>query len=77
MPTFVNAIRKRKPTLWAHYRDPPNLSKSVSSPLVDFGELNDNIIKGLISLLSVGQEIESIAYTCGLCINKYIQGLIS
>jgi hypothetical protein len=34
--------------------------------------LNDNIIKGLISLLSVEQEIESIAYTCGLCIDKYI-----
>jgi hypothetical protein len=46
---------------------------SASSPLVGFGKLNDNTIKGLISLLSVKQEIESIAYTCGLCINKYIQ----
>ena len=36
---------------------------SASSPLVDFDKLNDNIIKGLISLLSVEQEIESIAYT--------------
>ena len=50
---------------------------SASSPLVGFGKLNDNIIKGLISLLSVEQEIESIAYTCGLCINKYIQGSTS
>jgi hypothetical protein len=31
-------------------------SKSASSPLVGFGELNDNIIKGLTSLLSVEQE---------------------
>jgi hypothetical protein len=37
--------------------------KSVSSPLVGFGELNDNIIKGLTSLLSVEQEIEYIANT--------------
>jgi hypothetical protein len=29
---------------------------SASSSLVDFGELNDNIIKGLTSLLSVEQE---------------------
>ena len=50
---------------------------SASSPLVGFGKLNDNTIKGLISLLSVEQEIESIAYTCGLCINKYIQGSTS
>ena len=50
---------------------------SASSPLVGFGKLNDNIIKGLISLLSVEQEIESIAYTCGLCINKYTQGSTS
>ena len=42
-----------------------------------FDKLNDNTIKGLISLLSVEQEIESIAYTCGLCINKYIQGSTS
>ena len=47
---------------------------SASNYLVGFGELNDNTIKGLISLLSVEQEIKFIAYTCGLCINKYIQG---
>ena len=40
--------------------------ESASSPLVCFGGLNDNIIKGLTSLLSVEQEIESIAYTYGL-----------
>jgi hypothetical protein len=34
--------------------------ESASSPLVGFGGLNDNIIKGLISLLSVEQEIEFI-----------------
>jgi hypothetical protein len=39
---------------------------SASSPLVGFGELNDNTIKGLTSLLSVEQEIKFIAYTCGL-----------
>ena len=39
--------------------------------------IDDNTIKGLISWLSVEQEIESIAYTCGLCINKYIQGSTS
>ena len=50
---------------------------SVSSPLVGFGKLSDNTIKGLISLLSVEQEIKSIAYTSGLCINKYIQGSTS
>jgi len=44
---------------------------------VGFGELNDNMIKGLISLLSVEQDIESIAHTCGLCINKYVQGSTS
>ena len=49
---------------------------SASSPLVGFGKLY-NTIKGLISLLSVEQEIESIAYTCGLCVNKYIQGSTS
>ena len=38
----------------------------ASSPLVGFGGLNDNIIKGLTSLLSVEQEIEFIAYTCEL-----------
>ena len=36
------------------------------------GELNDNITKGQICFLSVEQDIESIAYTCGLCINKYV-----
>ena len=36
---------------------------SASSPLVGFGELNDNTIKGLTSLLSGEQKIESIAYT--------------
>jgi hypothetical protein len=46
--------------------------ESASSPLVGFGELNDNIIKGLISLLSVEQEIEFIAYTCGLYNDKHI-----
>ena len=35
---------------------------SASSPLVGFGKLNDNTIKGLISLLSVEQEIEYITY---------------
>jgi hypothetical protein len=30
--------------------------ESASSPLVGFCELNDNIIKGLTSLLSVEQE---------------------
>jgi hypothetical protein len=45
---------------------------SASNPLVGFGELNDNIIKGLTSLLSVEQEIEFIAYTCGLCNDKCI-----
>jgi len=38
----------------------------ASSPLVGFGGFNNNIIKGLTSLLSVEQEIESIAYTYGL-----------
>ena len=45
---------------------------SASSSLVGFGELNDNTIKGLISLLSVEQEIEFIAYTCGLWNEKCI-----
>ena len=44
----------------------PKPGESASSPLVDFSGLNDNIIKGLTSLLSVKQEIESIAYTYGL-----------
>ena len=38
-------------------------SVSASSPLMGFGKLNDNTIKGLTSLLSVEQEIEFIAYT--------------
>ena len=45
---------------------------SASSPLVGFDELNDNTIKGLTSLLSVEQEIESIAYTCELWNEKCI-----
>jgi hypothetical protein len=45
---------------------------SASSPLVGFGELNDNITKGLISLLSVEYEIVFIAYTCGLWNEKCI-----
>ena len=45
---------------------------SASSPLVGFDELNDNTIKGLTSLLSVEQEIELIAYTCGLWNEKCI-----
>ena len=45
---------------------------SASSPLVGFGELNDNTIKGLTSLLSVEQKIEFIAYTCGLWNEKCI-----
>ena len=47
-------------------------SVSASSPLVGFDELNDNTIKGLTSLLSVEQEIEFIAYTCGLSNEKCI-----
>ena len=45
---------------------------SAPSPLVGLGELNDNTIKGLTSLLSVEQEIEFIAYTCGLWNEKCI-----
>ena len=45
---------------------------SASSPLVGFGELNDNTIKGLTSLLSVDQEIELIAYTYELWNEKCI-----
>ena len=45
---------------------------SASSPLVGFGELNDNTIKGLTSLLSVEQKIEFITYTCGLWNEKCI-----
>jgi hypothetical protein len=40
---------------------------------VGFGELNDNTIKGLISLLSVEQKIKFIAYICGLWNEKCIQ----
>jgi hypothetical protein len=39
---------------------------------VGFGELNDNTIKGLTSLLSVEQEIKFIAYTYGLWNEKCI-----
>ena len=46
---------------------------STSSPLVGFGELNDNTIQGLTSLLSVEQEIEFITYICGLWNEKCIQ----
>ena len=46
---------------------------SASSPLVGFGELNDNTIKGLTSLLSVEQEIEFIAYICELWNKKCIE----
>ena len=46
---------------------------SASSPLVGFGELNDNTIKGLTSLLSVKQESKFIAYTCGLWNEKCIK----
>jgi hypothetical protein len=41
-------------------------NESASSPLVGFGELNDNTIKGLTSLLSIEQEIKLITYTRGL-----------
>ena len=46
---------------------------SASSPLVDFGELNDNTIKCLTSLLSVKQKIEFIAYPLELWNEKCIQ----
>ena len=45
---------------------------SASSPLVGFGEMNDDTIKGLTSLLSVEQEIKFIAYTCRLWNEKGI-----
>ena len=45
---------------------------SASSPFVGFGELNDNTIKDLTSLLSVEQKIEFIEYTCGLWNEKCI-----
>jgi hypothetical protein len=48
--------------------------ESASSPLVGFGELNDNIIKGLTSLLSIEKKSEFIAYTYGLCNEKCIKG---
>jgi hypothetical protein len=50
-----------------------DVPESASNPLVGFGELNDNIIKGLISLLSVEREIEFIAYTCELWSDKCIK----
>jgi hypothetical protein len=37
--------------------------ESASNPSLGFGELNDNTIKGLTSLLNVEQEIKYIAYT--------------
>lgn len=37
---------------------------SASSPLVGFGGLDDNMIKGLMILLSVEPEFDYIAYTC-------------
>ena len=46
---------------------------SASSPLVGFGELNDNTIKGLTSLLSVEHKIEFVVYTCGLWNEKCIK----
>jgi hypothetical protein len=49
---------------------------SAFSPFVGFGDLNDNTIKGLTSLLNVEQEIEFIAYTYGLCNDKCIKGSI-
>jgi hypothetical protein len=36
---------------------------SASSPFMGFGELKDNTIKGLISLLNVEQETKYIEYT--------------
>jgi hypothetical protein len=39
---------------------------------VDFGELNDNTIKGLTSLLSVEKKIKFITYTYGLWNEKCI-----
>ena len=52
---------------WADRFWPPGWGiESASSPLMDFGGLNDNRIKSLINLLSVKQEIEFIAYTYGL-----------
>ena len=42
---------------------PGVVTVSACSPLVGFGELNDNTIKYLISLLSIEQENEFIAYT--------------
>jgi hypothetical protein len=43
----------------------------TSSPLVGFGELNDNTIKGLTSLLSVEQEIKYM-HTHEYCITRCI-----
>ena len=47
--------------------------ESASSPLVGFSGLNGNITKGLTSLLSVEQEIKSIAYTYGLWNEKWLK----
>ena len=43
-------------------------SVSASSPLVGFGKLNDNTIKGLTNLLSVKQEIKLLhtLVDCGM-----------
>jgi len=43
-------------------------SVSASNPLVGFGELNDNIIKGLTSLLSVNRKLSllHILVDCGM-----------
>jgi len=70
---FKNLVLSRHPR-WRNKTIRDKLFESASSPLWVLGELNDNIIKGLISLLSVEQDNESITYTCGLCINKYMQG---
>ena len=45
--------------------------ESASSPLVGFGGLNDNIIKGLISLPSVEQEIE-LLHTLVDCVMRSV-----
>ena len=41
--------------------------ESASSPLVGFGGLNDNIIKGLTSLLSVEEKL-SILHALEICL---------
>jgi len=45
--------------------------ESASNPLVGFGGLNDNIIKGLISLPSVEQEIE-LLHTLVDCVMRSV-----